>query len=199
MKALNAFLNEGVDDSKESFIKAVNSYLKEDYSSKTKKIIYDYKDVDHDFTSPDGYRSKYNKYGEILFRGLYFDKVDDKKLLELRKLIKTYKKDTIESWTTDSDLATIFASGNSTYDITLGTDIFDIAAKMPKDKAGVVLKMYVLKDKDIAWDAAYSIRNSDDFEISNDEDSEMIVKKHKPKLEIYAIMNNGDIEFEIED
>ena len=193
MKSLNEFRDELVI-AQEKFVKSVNSYLQENSSDVSIKYITNYKDKEHEFTSPKSYK------GTVLFRGLFFDKVDDKKMLELRKLIKTYKMASIESWTTDSDLAAIFASGHSTYDIQLGTDLFDISSKVPKDQAGVILKMFIQKDSDIAWDGKYSSENSSySFNISNNEDSEMIVKKHRPKLEIYAIMNNSDIEFEIED
>lgn len=178
MKKLNEFLNESVNE--EDFSDAMDSYLSDNYSDETVKTILNYK----------GDEFKKSSYsGTVLYRGIFFNGLAQNKIADLDKLAKTYKMQDIESWTTSYEEAKFFGVGKTKYD-NVGS-LESESKNLDDDQAGVIISMKNIKSKDVIFDADYALSNGADFDVI--EGDEVLLRKHKPKIEILSIISKNSV------
>ena len=196
MKSLNEYtnhLNESDIESTSEFANCINKYTNDNFGADCVKVITSYKDTENKFTK--------SKYGKYCFRGMFFNNMTPEKVKKLiETLPKKYKMDNIESWSSDYQEALIFAGGKSIYDVDrIDADEWDLVNQMDSTQCGVILKMENLDTKDVVFDAEHYLEDGNTKEnIRIMEDRELIIKKKSnPKLYIFMLLYNGNVEYEI--
>lgn len=193
MKDFKYFLNESIVNVEE-YVECVNDYISDNWGAHCVKVLSNYKDTNNEFTKP--------KYGNFAYRGLFFNNMNPQKVEELIKTLpKKYKMDKIESWSTEWEEPIIFAGGKNVYDVDrTNVDEWDLASQLDETQCGVVLKMENLDTKDVLFDVDHYLQNSIDmYDIDVIEEKEIILKrKPNPKIYIYMLLYNGNVEYELD-
>lgn len=166
MKRYERKFSEAV--SKNNFIKAVNSYVEDNYTDKDLKIIQNYKSI----------QGIDKNMGHILYRGLFLNGLSNAQIREYFSM--KFIEDKGMSWTHSYSEAMSFA---------YGSNIFSSNKKLAPNQLGIVIQSSFSLN-DIIIDFNYILKNNTYPELEVIEEDEVLVKIKKRNCKIIALVSD---------